>query len=120
MENNKKIVYMFNIGDVVKVERNDYQDMVFYKIKVSKESQNGKEIIGYKNIRFADPKTDIPSGTRIKLLDIEEDFYQKDKYTTIFTLKINEYENLGEEMFNEVDEMSALEDYNNQIGDFNF
>jgi hypothetical protein len=117
---NKKSGYMFNVGDIVKVERNDYQEMVFYKIQVVKESQTGREVIGYKNIRFADPTTNIPSGTRIKLLDIEEDFYQKDKYTTIFTLKINDYENLGEEMFNEVDQISALEDYNNQIGDFNF
>lgn len=90
-EEKTKRPYKIMLGDVVTIYRSDYQNFTFYKVKMVKKNVDGTFTDGWKNVRF--PKdVDIPDGTKIRIIDMFEDFYNKDKYTTIFTLFINEHE----------------------------
>ena len=98
--------YKVEIGDIVTINRTDYQNFTFYKIKISKKNADGTFTEGWKNVRF--PKdVDIPDKTKIRILDMFEDFYNKDRFLTIFTLFIREWE--------VIDDEQSYADYENSI-----
>lgn len=94
MKNNVEVfkrAYKIEVGDVVTVIRNDFKDYTFYKVKFAKRQADGILVEGYKNIRFA-KGVELENGTEIRVLDMFEDFYNKDKYTTIWILFISDFE----------------------------
>lgn len=101
--------YKIMIGDVVTIYRSDYKGKAYYKICKTKKNMDDTFTYGSKNVTF--PKdVELENETRIRILDMYEDFYQKDKYTTIWTLFIKDFEI--------VDEIQAYGDYNLAIEDF--
>jgi hypothetical protein len=99
----EKRPYKIMLGDVVTVARNDYNGHTFYKIYFRKKVQDETTIEGTKNIRFKGD-VDIEDGTKIRILDMFEDFYNKDRFNTIWTLVIMDYEIVETE--------KAIEEYN--------
>ena len=91
------------IGDTVNVERNDFNGMIFYKVKVSKNN-NGTKLYGYKPVRFK-KDVSLENGTRIIIKDMFEDFYNKDRFNTVFSLFITDFE------IAQPDVQGALEEY---------
>lgn len=110
--------YKIMVGDVVTIIRSDFKGYTFYKIKFFKRSADGMGVEGYKNVKF--PKgVDIDNGTKIRIIDMFEDFYNKDKFTTIWTLFIQEFEIVNEEQSYE-DYATAIDNANSDYDELPF
>ena len=105
-EQRPKRPYKIMLGDIVTVYRNDYNGKTFYKLVCNKKLYDNTTIVGNKPIRFK-AGVDLPHGTRIRILDMFEDFYNKDLYNTIWSLFINEFEI--------VDEKDSFEQYSQTL-----
>ena len=87
----ENIGYKIVAGKEYTIKRQEYNGSVFYKIPVYKTHQDNTTQEGLKNVRF-EGGADLIDKTRIKIISAFEDFYQKDKFNTIFTLVIRKYE----------------------------
>lgn len=90
LEVNEYRPYKVMPNDILYVFRNDYNGKPYYRIKLTKRFKK-ELIIGYKNLKFAEG-IEIPDKTYIIAKDFHEDWYPKDKYNTIFTLFIKEFD----------------------------
>ena len=113
MEDNQQpmLGYKIMAGKEYMVFRTENAGRVYYKIQVSKKNFDGTKEVGYKNIKF---KRGIELEDRTIIIPKAgfEDFYNKDKYTTIFTLFITEFDIVQNPV---VDTTNAINNYNNQI-----
>ena len=107
------IGYKIVAGKDYMVFRSEYNGKIFYNIQVSKKNYDGTKEVAYKSIRFKQG-VDVPDRTIIIPKAGFEDFYKKDKYTTIFTLVITDFE-IKENK--ELDKSSAIEEYNNAVSE---
>ncbi len=100
-EENKPYKIMKN--DVVTVHRTDVGDYTFYEVQLQKKSPSGQVIYGAKQLRF---KADVEllDNTKIRILDFFEDFYIKNRYLTIWTIFVTDFEI--------IDKHQAIEEYN--------
>ena len=113
MEDNQQPILGYKImaDKEYMVFRSETNGKVFYKIQVSKKNFDGTKEVGYKNIKF---KRGIELQDRTIIIPRAgfEDFYNKDKYTTIFTLFITDFDIVQNPV---VDTANAINNYNNQI-----
>lgn len=113
MENNEQPILGYKImaDKEYMVFRSETAGKVFYKIQVSKKNYDGTKEVGYKNIKF---KRGVELEDRTIIIPKAgfEDFYNKDKYTTIFTLVITDFDIVANPVVNTAD---AINNYNNQI-----
>lgn len=113
MENNEQPILGYKImaGKEYMVFRTENAGRVYYKIQISKKNFDGTKEVGYKNIKF---KRGIELEDRTIIIPKAgfEDFYNKDKYTTIFTLVITDFDIVPNPV---VDTANAINNYNNQI-----
>ena len=110
----EKKPYKINIGDVVTIERQDYNGYVFYKIPVSKRTKDGV-LNAYKSVRF-NTGIELNDKTTIKIKDMFEDFYMANKYNATFTLFISDFEIIKENDYNEI----SYDPYSFQTNDLYF
>lgn len=108
------IGYKIIAGREYTVQRQDYNGKTYYKIPVKKNHQDGTEEFGLKQVRFK-KDVELQDKTKIKILNGFEDFYQKDKYNTIFTLVITEFE-ITEQPAEVVNQ--AYDDFNSNDSDW--
>lgn len=112
----EKKPYKINIGDVVTINREDYNGHTFYKIPVQKKDNTGSKIIGNKRVTFKG-KIDLQDGTLIKIKDMFEDFYMMNKFNAMFTLVILDFEIVEEPKNNQgID----YDPYSFQMNDLSF
>lgn len=103
------IKYKIVSGREYTISRQDFNGKTFYSIPLKKNNQDGTEVFGKKIVRFRNG-IELQDKTRIKIISAFEDFYQKDRYNTMFTLFITEFEITGqpESVINE-----AYNEFNN-------
>lgn len=80
------------------VFRNDYNGYSFYKLGISKKSQNGEWINGYIRCQFR-KNVEVENRTRIYFKKAWLNFYLKDK-ETILCIFIDEFETVDETIEN--------------------
>ena len=113
-ENKDELVedYKIRAGKPYKIIRQEFNEKVFYKIKVTKQNRNGTLMSAYKMVRFQD-EPDIPDNTNIILLKFFEDFYFNKTdvrhYNPIFFIVVTDWKAAPLEA-SELD--NALADYN--------
>ena len=109
-----KNVYLINIGDIVTIERKDFEKdgkkYAFYNIPLKKWYM-GKERIIRREVKFPREIGDIKDGTKIKILSMFEDV-RIYKNIPIWSYMINEYEIVEEPDLNE---QTAVLDYQQQL-----
>lgn len=110
-EQNPTLNYKIMPGKEYMVFRSEYNGKVFYKIQLQKKNYDDTKEIAYKTIRFKND-VDLPDRTIIIPKAGFEDFYNKDKYTTIFTLFITDFDIKENE---EVNKSEAIANYNSEI-----
>lgn len=108
-ENSRGIDYKIVEGKIYTINRQDHNGKAFYKITVKKKNKDGTTTYGNKNIFFR-KDVELQDKTKIKINKAMEDFWNKDKYTTIFSLVVLDFEVVSqpEEAINK-----AYEDFNN-------
>lgn len=108
------IGYKIIAGREYTVQRQDYNGKTFYSIALQKKDLDGTVVFGKKTVRFK-KDVELQDKTKIKILKGFEDFYQKDKYNTIFTLFITEFE-ITEQPAEVVNQ--AYDDFNSNDSDW--
>lgn len=118
MENQEEVkpkrYYKIEPGDKVKIKRTDFNGYTFYKVPLTKKNKNGVKETYEKTVVF--PKdTDIPDGSYVRIKDFYEDMYfgKVDKYNPIWTIRVLDYELLGDE----INEETALSDYFSEVAE---
>lgn len=110
MEEETKRYYKLEVGDVVTVHRKDGEKNTYYSICFKKKDASKNEIYLYKKIKFKQG-VDIPDKTRIRVLDFFEDGYMpKNSYDTIWTVFIQDYEIVENEIKEYQEKKKELEE----------
>lgn len=116
MEKNSygKNVHFLNIGDIVTLERKDYDKngnhYIFYTVPISKWYM-GKTHIFHKEVKFPREISDLKDGTKIKILSMFEDVRLYNNMP-IWGYMINQYEVVEEPDLNS---QEAVLDYQQQL-----
>lgn len=91
------------------VYRNEYNEKVFYKIRIEQTLSDEQKLIGYVQVKFSGD-IDIPNKTKIKINKAIENFYfaknDVKHYNPIFYYQINDFEVIDSE---------AIQDYNEAV-----
>lgn len=106
------IDYKIKPGKEYNIERQDYNGKAFYKISISKKNKDGTKYYAKKNVFFKEG-VELENNTRIKIKKAFEDFWNKDKFTPIFSVFITDFEIISrpEDVIN-----NAYDDFNNDNG----
>lgn len=124
MENNEETKYHkpYRImeGDIISIIRQDRiwndKKLTFYKTPTKNKKDDTQTY--YKQLRFP-TGTDLKDGTRIKINEMTEYAWHKDKFTDAYYLFISDFDELGEktsEAINEYKEevYEKQEEFNNE------
>lgn len=117
-ETKPKRYYKIEVGDIITINRNSVRGFVFYKTPIWKKHSDGTEKYLYKQISF-DPNVELEDNTKILVKDFYEDMYMKknDKYTTIWTVHITDFDIVSDNLFDNYNESKRnfiLDDLNDR------
>lgn len=97
--------YKINIGDIIKIHRQDFnsggKQFVFYSTVVKKTEKDGTT--GYYSKELSMPSgTDLKDGVKIKIMNMFEDVRKnkKDRYQPVWQLHILDYKVIDENISN--------------------